>query len=174
MGWIGSASTAPWLSRLRAPLARLASATRSVELELVSMGGEAPDVAGMSLRSEPWTEAGERKFLAEVDIGLMPLPNSEWARGKCSYKALQYMAAGIPVVADDVGISAKVVGHGEGGLVAGDAEDWVDHLTALVREPALRERLGATGRARVKMDYSVERWGPRLASILRGERGHGA
>jgi glycosyltransferase involved in cell wall biosynthesis len=174
VGWIGSASTAPLLDRMVQPLRRLGSASRGVGIDFLVVGGRAPVIPGLRVRSERWSEERERAFLRQVDIGVMPLEDSEWARGKCSYKALQYMAAGIPVVADDVGVSARVIGHEVGGLVARDADQWVDHLVALAHDPHLRARLGAAGRVRVRNDFSVERWAPRLASLLRGAGGAGA
>jgi glycosyltransferase involved in cell wall biosynthesis len=99
----------------------------------------------------------------------MPLEDTPWARGKCSYKALQYMAAGIPVVADDVGISASVIGHEAAGLISQSPAGWTEHLVALARDHVLRSRLGAAGRARIAADFSVERWAPELAGILRGD-----
>jgi glycosyltransferase involved in cell wall biosynthesis len=168
LGWIGSASTARELARLAAPLRRLADDSAGRRFELLIVGGDPVDVPGMDVRSEPWSEARERRFLREVDIGLMPLADTPWARGKCSYKALQYMAAGIPVVADDVGVSAGVIGDRHGGLIARGPDEWREALAALAGDPALRGRLGAAGRERVAVDYSVERWAPRLARILRG------
>jgi glycosyltransferase involved in cell wall biosynthesis len=174
VGWIGSASTAPLLERVVEPLGRLAAAAPDLEIEFLAVGGRAPGIPGVRVRSERWSEEREHEFLGAADIGVMPLDDSEWARGKCSYKALQYMAAGIPVVADDVGVSARVIGHEESGLIARGADQWVEHLVALARDPRLRARLGAAGRLRVQQDYSVERWAPRLASLLRGESRTGA
>jgi glycosyltransferase involved in cell wall biosynthesis len=174
VGWIGSASTSPLLARLVEPLGRLAAAVPDVSVEFLAVGGSAPWIPGIRVRSERWSEEREQEFLRRVDVGVMPLEDSEWARGKCSYKALQYMAAGIPVVADDVGVSARVIGHEESGLIAGGADQWVEHLVTLAREPRLRARLGAAGRLRVEKDFSVERWAPRLASLLRGESSTGA
>ena len=170
LGWLGSPTTAPSLARLVDPLQRLAAGMRDVRVELLIVGGRAADVEGVHVRCEAWSEEREREFLQEVDIGLMPLSDSAWTRGKCSYKALQYMAAGIPVVADDVGVSAKVIGHTEGGLIARDADDWVDHLRTLAADASLRTSLGSTGRERVAQRFSVERWAPDLATILRAGR----
>ena len=169
LGWIGSRSTAPSLAVLREPLERLARSSRGRRFELLAVGGEAPNVQGMDCRSEPWSEPREQRFLAEIDIGLMPLPDTPWSRGKCAYKALQYMAAGIPVVADDVGVSAAVIGHGAAGLVAGRDGGWADHLAELAGNAELRARLGAAGRRRVEEGFSVKRWAPMLAGILRGD-----
>ena len=98
----------------------------------------------------------------------MPLPDNAWTRHKCAYKALQYMAAGVPVVADDVGISAQVVGDREAGIIVSEPADWVEAITELDK-PALRARLGAAGRRRVERDFSTERWAPVIASVIRGE-----
>jgi glycosyltransferase involved in cell wall biosynthesis len=142
---------------------------KSPEIELLVVGGRAPEVSGLRVTSEPWSEEVERNFLRQVDIGLMPLPNNAWTRGKCAYKALQYMAAGIPVVADDVGISARVIGHERGGLIARQLDDWVQHMATLAENPRLRARLGRTGRQRIEEGYSVERWAPELAALIRGQ-----
>ena len=131
-------------------------------------GAPPPSAIVPACRSEPWSEPREQSFLAEIDIGLMPLPDNPWTRGKCAYKALQYMAAGVPVVADDVGVSAEVIGHGEAGLIAGRNGEWSDHLDELAGDVELRARLGAAGRRRVEQDFSVRRWAPPLAAILRG------
>ena len=169
LGWIGSPSTATYLPRLVEPLARLRDLAPDIRFEFVAVGGPVPDIPGVDVRSEPWSEERERRFLTEVDIGLMPLEDTAWARGKCSYKALQYMAAGIPVVADDVGISARVIGHEAAGLIPRSNEDWAEYVATLAGEAELRSRLGAAGRARIAADFSVERWAPELAAILRGE-----
>ena len=170
LGWIGSPSTARSLTRLREPLAALARQNERRQFELLVVGGPAPPVEGMKVRSEAWSEERERQFLGEVDIGLMPLPDNAWTRGKCAYKALQYMAAGIPVVADGVGVSADVIGHDRGGLIAASPRDWRDHMATLAGDPLLRARLGREGRARVAEGFSVEVWAPTLAEIFRAGR----
>jgi glycosyltransferase involved in cell wall biosynthesis len=111
-----------------------------------------------------WSPAAERALLGRMDIGLMPLPDTMWARYKCAYKALQYMASGIPVIADDVGITANVV-DGAGVVVRRDV-GWREALLGLADDPALRERLGRSARERVRADFSLERWVPDLARIL--------
>jgi glycosyltransferase involved in cell wall biosynthesis len=169
LGWIGSPTTAPSLTQLGQVLRRLGE-TSDVPIELLVVGGAPPHIEGMPVRSEPWSEEREREFLRTVDIGLMPLPDDKWTRGKCAYKALQYMAAGIPVVADDVGVSAQVIGHEQSGLIARREGDWGDYLRTLAADPALRKRLGETGRERVAREFSVKAWAPRLADVLRGAR----
>jgi glycosyltransferase involved in cell wall biosynthesis len=170
LGWIGSPSTARSLEGLRAPLAALAREGDGQRFELLIVGGPAPLVEGVRVRSEAWSEERERQFLREVDIGLMPLPDNAWTRGKCAYKALQYMAAGIPVVADRVGVSADVIGHERGGLIADSPGDWRQYVATLAVDPGLRSRLGREGRARVVEGFSVQTWAPTLAEIFRGGR----
>ena len=168
LGWIGSHGTGPYLRRLREPLRKIASRAQEHRLVLLVVGAEAPRIEGVESRSLPWSEELELTALEQMDIGLMPLPDNRWTRGKCGYKALQYMAAGIPVVADDVGITSRLVGHREAGLITRSQGEWVRGISELASDPTLRTRLGREGRSRVERDYSTSRWAPVLASILRG------
>ncbi len=168
LGWIGSGSTVAFLEAMRPLLERMAAAMAPREVELVVVGGEFAPVTGMTTTVLGWSEATERATLRRMDIGLMPLDDTPFTRGKCAYKALQYMAAGIPVVADDVGISATVIGDDQGGLIARSPDDWVDAVASLAGDTALRARLGAEGRRRVTADFSYERWLPELADALGG------
>jgi glycosyltransferase involved in cell wall biosynthesis len=169
VGWIGSVSTAPFLAALRPVLARVAAQVPATRLRVVAVGGELEPIEGVVVESRPWSEGAQRDVLARLDIGVMPLPDTEWNRGKCAYKALQYMAAGVPAVADDVGIVRDVIGHDRAGHVVRDAGEWVESLVALVRDERLRGRLGAAGRDRVERDFSIARWAPELAALLRAD-----
>jgi glycosyltransferase involved in cell wall biosynthesis len=170
LGWIGSPSSFRHLRNLVIPLARAATEAPDIRFQLWSMGAGAPlDVPGMKCHSVAWTEAGESSLLERMDIGLMPLSDDPWTRGKCAYKALQYMAAGIPVVADDVGVSAKVIGDGHAGYVVSSPEAWSEALVSLSRDVSVRAQLGDRGRKRVIADYSLERWLPELAKALTGD-----
>lgn len=165
LGWIGSPTTAPYLAGIAPVLERFAEhSDRPVRLLVV--GGSAAEIAGVRVQERAWSPQAEREALAEMDIGLMPLVNTPWTRGKCAYKALQYMAAGIPPVADDVGVSAATVG-GAGYAVSG-AESWLEALQALAADAGLRARLGGAGRRRVEEEFSPARWLPTIAAILRG------
>ena len=115
----------------------------------------------------PWSIEAERAALSRIDVGLVPQPNTPWTRGKSAYKAIQYMASGIPVVADDVGVVSTHVG--DGGVVVSDGDGWVDALLRLARDPDLRQQVGENGRRRAERDFSVERWAPVVAAILRGD-----
>lgn len=167
-GWIGSGTTVRFLEARRPALERMAAAVAPRKLEVLVVGGSLDPVAGVNTVVEEWSEETELAALQRMDIGLMPLDDDPFTRGKCAYKALQYMAAGIPVVADDVGISAKVIGHERGGLIARSPAEWVEAVAALAADSQLRARLGAEGRRRVEQDFSYERWLPEIARILGG------
>ncbi len=165
LGWIGSPTTASYLRGIAPVLERFAERSgRAVRLLVV--GGSAPALAGVRVEERAWSPEAERDALTEMDLGLMPLDDTPWSRGKCAYKALQYMASGIPAVVDDVGISAAAVGGG-GYAVSGSGQ-WLEALEALAGDPELRARLGALGRRRVEEEFSPQRWLPTIAAILRG------
>ncbi len=168
VGWIGSATTAPNLEALRPALERMATAVAPRRLELLVVGGRIAPVAGVGTTVVEWSEKTERAALERMDIGLMPLEDTPFSRGKCAYKALQYMGSGIPVVADDIGISAQVIGHERGGVIAANPDDWVEAVRTLAADAALRARLGLEGRRRVREGFSYERWVPEIATLLRG------
>ena len=112
----------------------------------------------------------ERKVadIQEMTVGIMPLDDSEWARGKCSFKMILYMSCGIPVVVSRYGMNAEVLQQGEVGFGAVQPQDWVDALESLLASPERCARMGQTGRAVAELHYSVEVLAPRLANIPRG------
>ena len=114
----------------------------------------------------PWSESGEVEAVQEMDIGIMPLLDDPWERGKCGYKLIQYMACGLPVVASPVGVNTEIVTHGVNGFLASSEEEWWDALEALVREAKLRRSMGDAGRQRMVENYSIQAYGPRVARVL--------
>lgn len=165
LGWIGSPTTVGYLHAIGPVLERFArDCRRPVKLEVV--GGEAPRIYGMDVLEHVWSPEVERLVLGRMDIGLMPLDDTPWARGKCAYKALQYMASGIPAIVSDVGISAQVTAGA--GWTADSEAQWLEGLHLLADDLDLRGRLGAAGRQRIEQDFSPARWTPTLARILRG------
>ena len=104
----------------------------------------------------PWSEANEAADLAGADIGISWVPDDPWSRGKCGLKLLQYMAAGLPVVANPVGVQSQMVRHGENGFLAATDDEWIEAIELLAGDPALRRRMGQAGRALVDANYSVE------------------
>jgi glycosyltransferase involved in cell wall biosynthesis len=163
VGWIGSPLTAPYLQLVRDALAEMAT-SEDVRVTLVGSGPVTLDHVAVDVR--PWSESSEVAELQQFDVGIMPLRDEPWERGKCGYKLIQYMACGRPVVASPVGASRHIVEHGTNGFLARSAPDWVEALRAL-RDPALRARMGTAGRAKVERTYCVQVTAPRLASLLR-------
>lgn len=163
VGWIGSPSTAPYLGAIVEPLSRVAA---EKPLRLVVIGGKAPDIPGAEVVELPWSEQSEVELMNRFDIGVMPLPDDDWARGKCAFKLIQYMACGVPVVASPVGANVDVVGS-ESGILAANAQEWAEALRRLRDDPPLARRMGDAGRARIEQHYSLQRNLPVLAGVIR-------
>ncbi|WP_374602881.1 glycosyltransferase family 4 protein [Niveibacterium sp.] len=159
IGWIGSPSTVQYLEGLRAPLNAL---RRERNFRLVVIGARLPWVAEIGGECLPWSEDTELQALRQIDIGVMPLPDDPWERGKCGYKLIQYMACSRPVVASPVGANLSIVQPGDNGFLAADSSQWQEALGALIDDAALRRRIGASGRAKVEAQYCVQRTAPRL------------
>ena len=116
---------------------------------------------------EPWSEATEVPLIQTFDIGIMPLTDTPWARGKCGYKLIQYMACGLPVIASPVGVNADIVEHGVNGFLADTEEEWAQAISTLLNDRELRRRMGAAGRKKVEAEYSLQVWGPKVAAMIR-------
>jgi glycosyltransferase involved in cell wall biosynthesis len=167
LGWVGSADTLPYLEAILPALEKAASRRRGLKLRVVC---DAPlRHAGSALRVEnvPWSLAREREDFEGIDVGLMPLAEGKWERGKCAFKAAQYMALGIPVVASPVGENARLVRDGENGLLAATHEDWESKTEALLADPAAAGRLAAAGRETVERERSLAVLAPKWAALLR-------
>ncbi len=154
IGWIGSGSTSEYLRLLDNVWRRLPG-----NCEVRFIGGRY-GTAAMEARTIPWSLDTEIKELEAFDVGIMPLPNDEWSKGKCGLKALQYMAMGIPCVASPVGVNTEIIQDGVNGMLAKDEKEWIEKLSLLLEDPALRERLGRAGRKTVEERYSVKAWAP--------------
>ncbi|MGI2325316.1 MULTISPECIES: glycosyltransferase family 4 protein [unclassified Methylococcus] len=163
IGWIGTPSTAPFLRRVRMPLQRVADAP---DLRLVLIGTGDTDVGISGAERLAWSEEREYELLETLDIGIMPLADLPWERGKCGYKLIQYMACGKPVIASPVGVNAEIVEHGVNGFLASSDGEWTEAITALANDAALRERMGRAAREKVVRTYSVQSQLPRLREIL--------
>lgn len=162
--WIGSPSTAHYLDLLREPLRQLAV---QVPFVLRVIGAQGVDLPGVEIETVPWTEATEVESIASCTVGVMPLEDSPWERGKCGYKLIQYMACGLPVVASAVGANVEIVENEQNGFLASSADEWVVALGRLLASPELRRRMGRAGRARVEEKYCLQKTGPRLVELLR-------
>jgi len=163
LGWIGTHTTVSYLHQLEPVFAALKA--RHPELRLRTIGARF-DLPGWDVESVPWSLAGEVEALHGIDIGLSPLPDTDWARGKCGLKLLQYMAVGLPAVASRVGAHNEIAEGGEGALLADSVDEWVEGISRLVRDPDARAALGASGRKRVVERYSIEAVAPVLREAL--------
>ena len=162
IGWIGSPSSQGRLDLIRQPLeAELAQGSR---MTLVGATNEA--LAWLDVERRPWSEAGEVEDIASFSVGIMPLDDTPWRRGKCGYKLIQYMAAGRPVIASPVGANVEIVDSGPAGLLASCPEDWSDAFEQLRHSPELGATFGARGRAVVEAKYSVQANAPRLGALI--------
>lgn len=162
--WTGSYSTLPYLDGLRGVFRRLAAHRR---FRLKVIGVEDYRLDGVDVEVAPWRSETEVADLSGADIGVMPLPDDPWTRGKCAMKALQYMGLGIAAVCSPVGANAEIVQHGRNGLLATSEDEWVDALARLLDDPQERARLGEAGRATVEAGFSAAVQAPRFHDVVR-------
>jgi glycosyltransferase involved in cell wall biosynthesis len=120
----------------------------------------------LNLEFVPWTLETSRGELQKFDVGIMPLEDTDWNRGKCGFKLIQYLAVGAAAVASPVGVNPEIVRDVETGYLAYDTEEWKDRLISLIEDRALRLRMGRSGRERVERCYSLNAIMPSLVDIL--------
>ena len=165
IGWIGTPTTTQYLLQLQDVFAALAKEQPFV---LRVSGSAAPvTMRGVQVENEPWTLAREIELFSTCDIGVYPLPNDEWTLGKCGFKAIQFMACGVPVVASPVGVNNEIIEDGTSGLLANSESEWVGHLRRLLTDSELRRRIGAAGRRRIEERYSLEANAPAVVDVFR-------
>ena len=153
IAWVGSPENLVYLEILHPALARLSARYPSLRLKVIC--SKFPDWSDVRIDPVVWSPASEIAALASAHIGVMPLTDDEWSRGKCAFKLLQYMAASLPCVASPVGANTEAVLEDQTGYYARNAAEWEQALERLIRSPALRAQLGAAGRAHVQSRYSV-------------------
>jgi len=164
VGWIGSPATVKYLDGLRAPLERLHGRS-GFEVHLV--GAPPGTLADVGARVWPWDAATEVDRINAFDVGVMPLEDGAWERGKCGYKLIQYMACGRPVVASPVGVNAEIVSP-DAGILASSPDEWEAALVALAGDPERRGRMGASARQIVEARYSADKATAALADLFQG------
>ena len=164
VGWIGTPATAKFLFHI---VKALQVIVNIFGVRIVAVGANPQQLHGLPVEVRPWFENTEVAEIQNFDIGLMPLPDEPYERGKCGYKLIQYMACGKPVVASPVGVNAEIVRHGENGFLATTADEWIDALSHLLVDPQLRFRMGQAGRSMVESEYSLQMQVPRLEGMLR-------
>jgi len=162
--WIGSPENLVYLEMIRPALARLSVRYPALKLRVIC--SRFPDWSEVKVERIAWSAATEAESLAAAHIGVMPLTDDEWARGKCAFKLLQYMAAALPCVASPVGANTEAVIEGVNGFHARTTEEWERHLESLIRSPELRARLGAAGREHVESRYALRTYQARYLELL--------
>lgn len=170
--WIGSRSTMTSLYEAHAGLAGAARQVGGLELRVVC--DAAPELAGLQVAFRRWSSDAEATEIAAADVGVSWLPDHPWSKGKCGLKVLQYMAAGLPTVANPMGVHRELIEHGRTGMLAATPEQWAACITELAGNPELRRRMGLAAREFVEQRYSVRRWGSEYARTIAGERRAGA
>jgi len=165
VGWVGHSGNLPYLESLADPLRELAR--RHDGFRLIVVADREPSIPGVEVEFRRWSLERELECFDGIGIGLMPLDDTPWARGKCAFKAIQYMSLGIPTVASPVGANRDLITAGENGFLAGSAAEWVEALDALITSADLARRLGDAGRQTVLEGYSLEVVSRRLVGLLR-------
>lgn len=167
VGWIGTPATTKYLHHLVPALAIVA---RRTPVTLVTIGASPLADFPVPVEQHPWSAEHEAALLRTLDVGIMPLPDEPWERGKCGYKLIQYMACSLPVVASPVGVNRDIVTPDIGRLAA-NVDDWAAALLELAQDPGLRNRLGQSGRQRAEAQYTLQVTAPRVTAILAAAAG---
>ena len=162
VGWIGQRSTASFLLPYKQIFERF---NASGLARFGAIGIDAQSL-GLPMESIAWSEQTEAASIASFSIGIMPLVDEPFERGKCGYKLIQYMACGLPVVASPVGVNCRIVEHGVNGFLVETPAEWEDALKMLLVDPGLRYRMGQAGRRKVEEQYCLQTTGPKMAGLL--------
>lgn len=165
IGWIGSPSTWRYVQPLLPLLEQLAR-DRDVRVAIVGAGADIEARTSAGIDFIEWSETNEVHDIQAMDIGIMPLPDEPWARGKSGYKLIQYMACGLPVAASPVGVNSEIVLEGQTGFLAADDQGWARALQLLVDDQSLRAAMGASGRRRAATGYSLAVHAPRVVELF--------
>jgi glycosyltransferase involved in cell wall biosynthesis len=171
IGWVGSHSTAHQLELVEPALRQLRAEGYDFEVHVVGADDQFT-LDTVEVQSRPWRLDEEIEEFQRIDIGLAPMHSESVYQGKCGFKQLQYMAVGVPFVSSWVGGAQDFIVDGENGLVAHCAEDWYQHLKALLDSRDLRRRLSRSGRTLVETQYCLEHQGPRVAQCVEEAMGH--
>lgn len=163
IGWIGSKRTSKYLLGLRDVFQRLA---HRFDYVLKIVGGDKLAIDNVNVIYKDWSLESEVADIQSFDIGIMPLTEDLWTKGKGGYKLLQYMAAGIPAVATPIGINCEIIEHGYNGFLAKDLNEWFENLAELIEKPKMRKKMGARARETVTSKFSIEKNAIKLIKVL--------
>jgi glycosyltransferase involved in cell wall biosynthesis len=162
--WVGSSSTLQGLQAIAPLLEEVGRSVPGLRLKLIC--DRFLQLCDLPVQPCPWTEAGEAEEIARADIGISWVPDDLWSRGKCGLKVLQYMAAGLPVIANPVGVQGEMVRHGETGFLAKTPAQWIEAARRLAADPELRRRMSRAGRRHVETHYSLAAGAARWVALL--------
>jgi len=165
VGWVGSPITAKYLESLGDIISSLSD---SKNIQFVAIGANHTQFNKLPIEKKEWSVKCEVSEIQKFDIGIMPIPDEPFERGKCAYKIIQYMACGIPVVASPVGMNSKVVKQGINGFLASTNREWASAIKELSSNPSLRKKLGDNGRNMVEEQYCLDKTAPILKGVLTG------
>jgi glycosyltransferase involved in cell wall biosynthesis len=165
IGWLGLSDGLPYVRQIEPALRRLIE--RFPELRLAVVSDKPLQLDGVPVDNELWRAETEQAHLGSFDVGIMPLWDSVWTRGKCGYKILQYMGVGTAVVASPVGVNPQIIRDGENGFLANTQDEWVDRIGRLLDNAELRREFGARGRQLIEEHYSTDHFTSEYAKLLR-------
>jgi len=155
IGWTGTETTHKHFTFLEPTLEKL-QAKYGDKVQFIHISNKEYIAPNLDMQSLKWSAETEIENLLKIDIGIMPLPNDNWAKGKCGFKGLQYMSLEIPTVMSPVGVNTEIIEHGENGFLAESADEWITVLSSLIENADLRKTIGKAGRQTIITNYSVE------------------
>lgn len=164
VGWIGSPATSKYLFHIYQPLKKF---VKNKNARLILVGSGKINLPDIPLEIREWNEEKEVKDIQDFDVGIMPLPDKPWERGKCGYKLIQYMACGVPIVGSPVGVNSKIIIDGVNGFRASTDDEWIYAFEKLYSSAELRKQMGLKGRKMVEEAYSLQVTAPRLIKIFK-------
>ena len=166
IGWIGSESSLPFLKELAPAFDHLASQHEAIELKIIC--NDFFECKKMPVIKKIWSLEDENTDLQDIDIGLAPLPDHEWTKGKCATKLLQYMAVGIPVICSPVGVHNEIIKEGINGFLAASIKEWTEKIDLLIKNKALRKTIGLEGKKTLESSFSLKANIPIFINIING------
>jgi len=163
VGWTGSHSTLPYLDDI-IPLIR--ELQEDIDFSFLVIADKEPTLDLENWQYIPWNETTEAQDLLYMDIGIMPLKSDRWSEGKCGFKLIQYMACGIPAVADPVGVNSTIIDNGQNGFVCDTPQEWKEKLKLLISNPEMRSAFGDHGRKKIVREYSIRSQAEKFVSLF--------
>jgi glycosyltransferase involved in cell wall biosynthesis len=163
IGWIGAPSTAKYIFTIQEALKEIALEDN---VKIVFVGSGDIQMENVPVEIRKWDETTEVKEIQSFDVGIMPLDDTDWEKGKCGFKLIQYMACGKPVIGSPIGVNSKIIVDGENGYLANNIEEWIKYFRIIKNEYELRDKMGSVGRAWVEEKYSLQVIAPKLIQIF--------